>query len=92
MFLNDDANDAVLCVVIRVEMCCFYLGESMKYFLIYESCITEHSRRSLTGKFSLRSECATFFFLWKASAAQLKNAFFNRQMKKRLLGDSLRYA
>ena len=34
MFPNDDANDAVLCVVIRVEMCCFYLGGNMKYFLI----------------------------------------------------------
>lgn len=91
MFPNDDANDAVLCVVIRVEMCCFYLGGNMKYFLILW--ILHYRAQQEKFNWQVLSEIRmSRIFLWNASTVQLKNASFNRQMKKRLLGDSWRYA
>lgn len=77
MFPNDDT---VFCVVIKVLICttmcchCFYLGGNMKYFLILWI-LHCRAQQEMFNWQVLSEVTMCHIFSWKASTAQLKNAF-----------------
>lgn len=71
--------DTFFCVVIKVliyaAICCCYLGENMKCSLILLWVLHYRAQQEMFNWQVLSEVTMCHIFSWKASTAQLKNAF-----------------